>query len=120
MTYGCQMVTGLYFMKQQGLAHHDVSLENVAFATKTTVKIIDLGMVIHVPVYKEYRHHHSSSRLLPPLLYLTPQPPSGKPGYVAPEVNREGRDGGGEEGGRRKRRSGRGGCRSDVLVLLFA
>jgi len=108
------MVNGLLYMKHHGLAHHDVSLENVAITTNdnnsivttistTIVQIIDLGMAIHVPTATCYSfgcpfspladnpgscHGHttvgSKHRSLP--VYLSPQPSSGKRSFIAPEV----------------------------------
>jgi len=47
--YFRQMVKGLLEMKQQGLAHHDISLENACLDSHDYVKIIDLGMALRVP-----------------------------------------------------------------------
>ena len=90
-----QMVAGLLFMKQQGLAHHDVSLENVGMTSKTSVQIIDLGMSINVPgvspltnttkTINAINSSESSTHRTP--VYLAPQRSSGKHAYVAPEVN---------------------------------
>lgn len=45
-----QICEGLLFMKKTaGLAHHDVSLENVMVDEEDVVRIIDLGMAIRVP-----------------------------------------------------------------------
>ena len=92
------MVAGLLFMKQQGLAHHDVSLENVGMTSKTSVQIIDLGMAINVPGVGYYSPltntikttnatSSSESSSHRTSVYLTPQRSSGKHAYVAPEVN---------------------------------
>ena len=79
------MVAGLLFMKQQGLAHHDVSLENIGMTSKTSVQIIDLGMAINVPGVGYYSPRESSTHRAS--VYLAPQRSSGKQAYVAPEVN---------------------------------
>ena len=71
----------MYMKQTAGLAHHDVSLENVMFSDEQQdhVKLIDLGMCLRVP----------SSGGGPQPTHLTPQSCRGKPSYVAPEVVRE-------------------------------
>jgi serine/threonine protein kinase len=69
-----QAVQGLLHMKQTaGIAHMDVSLENMMLDEKGDVKIIDLGMCIRVP--------SSSSPC-----YLLPRPCRGKLAYISPEL----------------------------------
>ena len=89
-----QIASGLLYMKQAGIAHHDLSLENLMFTDSKckTVKIIDLGMCINVPTAGWPADGYSS-----PCGGWQPQSPVlvtqhgcyGKPGYVAPEVVRE-------------------------------
>lgn len=70
--YMRQIAQGLLYMKQTaGIAHMDVSLENMVLDDQGDVKIIDLGMCIQLP---------SSSS------YLLPQRWRGKAPYVSPEV----------------------------------
>ena len=82
-SYIRQMAKGLLFMKQTaGLAHHDVSLENVMLTDKEQgqVKIIDLGMCLRVPDRTCVDDDE------PEPVYLRPQRCRGKPSYLAPEV----------------------------------
>jgi len=64
-----------------GLAHHDISLENICFLNKhqEDVTIIDLGMCLRVPppVTDRGSGTTTNSRVL-----LTPRPCRGKPAYV--------------------------------------
>ena len=86
-SYLRQMVEGLLFMKQtMGLAHHDVSLENVMLASDDSIHIIDLGMCLRVPEPASDRDNEMAFNH--PTL-LAPRQCCGKRGYVAPEVVRE-------------------------------
>ena len=85
-----QIAEGLLFMKQScGLAHRDVSLENVMTSDDrsgggemgSTIKIIDLGMSVCVPQCECLTSCEA--------LILSAQRCYGKPGYLAPEVVRE-------------------------------
>ena len=82
--YFHDMVQGLLFMKQtSGLAHHDISLENVMVTgsgEESSATIIDMGMCLQVP-------HASGSNGEP--VFLTGRPCHGKPGYLSPESVRE-------------------------------
>ena len=83
-TYMRQMTEGLLFMKQTaGLAHHDVSLENVVLTSKQQgiAQIIDLGMCLRVPVLNEKSKDGQ--------VMLFPQSCCGKASYMAPEVVQE-------------------------------
>jgi len=88
-SYLLQMVKGLLFMKQCGLAHHDVSLENAIMAEDeeegkgVVIKIIDLGMCLRVAMADNHHHNHP-----PTLLY--PQKCKGKPNYVVRLIRRRG------------------------------
>jgi len=74
-SYFRQMAKGLLFMKQCGLAHGDVSLENVALTSNgDTTKIIDLGGSSQVP---------STNNNDNPAAYMSSsQPCYGKKAYV--------------------------------------
>jgi len=80
--YFRQMIQGLLFMKQRGLAHHDVSLENVCIAGDDTIRIIDLGMCLRVP------WPTSSSSSSGDAISLSPQPCRGKANYVVSQPYR--------------------------------
>jgi serine/threonine protein kinase len=69
-----QIMAGLLYMKAYGLAHRDLSLENVMI-TCEGCRIIDLGMCLYVP----------EAVTTSPVL-VKGQRRRGKPGYVAPEV----------------------------------
>jgi len=92
-----QMVEGLLFLKRLGLAHHDVSLENVVTDGKQgVVKIIDLGMSVSVPSVRGSSRDSPSSAATPPPpangeppVIITPQPCAGKPAYLSPQLVRE-------------------------------
>lgn len=81
--YFKQMAEGLRHMKTTcGLAHHDISLENVMLSPTSTgpvAKIIDLGMCMMSPKIPSPGE----------FIYLTPMSGCGKASYVAPEVVRE-------------------------------
>jgi len=64
-----------------GLAHHDVSLENVVKVSHHSrqVMIIDMGMCLRVP----------PAITASTTIHLSPQPCRGKKSYVSPEVYRE-------------------------------
>ena len=77
-----QIAQGLLSMKRAGLAHHDVSLENIMLCSQShdVANIIDLGMCLRVP--KAVGAGQGP-------VNLTPQPCYGKPSYLSPEVVRE-------------------------------
>ena len=87
-SYLSQMVEGLLLMKRSvGLAHHDVSLENVMLdgLHDGQAQIIDMGMCLHLPPVS--CGEGTTGRRLAPMLVR--QRCSGKAGYVSPEVVRE-------------------------------
>jgi serine/threonine protein kinase len=76
--YLIQTVEGLRYCHSHGVAHKDMSLENILYVREGQedyVKIIDFGMCLRVP-----RHENGS------FLYVTPQGACGKKNYMAPEV----------------------------------
>jgi len=80
LDYLSQMTLGLLAMKEQNLAHHDVSLENTLIVSQLGLKmhlqIIDLGMTVQVPQLKAEDNR----------IFLTPQRCCGKPGYVVSDL----------------------------------
>jgi len=89
-SYLHQIASGLLFMKQAGLAHGDVSLENIMFCNeqRDTLKVIDLGMSISVPKMANYdkqatcmaNHHDHQKRPSSPPLLVARRGCFGKPG----------------------------------------
>lgn len=70
----------LMMMKQQcGLAHHDLSLDNIMLDTAGAVHLIDLGMSVKMPGEKP---NEMVTALTVPHLY------GGKSSYMAPELAR--------------------------------
>ena len=72
-----QILLGLEYCHSMGVAHRDMSLENVIHdRTSNTVKIIDFGMCIKVPRDEATGTH----------MYVPPQGRCGKKNYISPEV----------------------------------
>lgn len=75
--YFNQIVNGLEYCHSMGVAHRDMSLENLIYSRKgDLVKIIDFGMCLRVP----------KDEVTGAFLYLRPQGRCGKRNYIAPEV----------------------------------
>jgi len=70
-----QIVRGMQHIHGKGLAHRDMSLENVMCTRQGDVRIIDFGMSLLLP-------RRSDGTVIP----IEPQGACGKPAYVAPEV----------------------------------
>ena len=71
-----QILDGLNYLHNHGVAHRDMSLENVLFSQNGyTCKIIDFGMTIRIPYNEETR----TFMRIPPKI-------CGKKNYMAPEV----------------------------------
>jgi len=86
-SYLRQMARALCFLKEScGLAHHDVSLENVVRSNMGGggLMLIDLGMCLQVPRAAGRDDYRSR-----PIIHITPQRCRGKPSFVSPEVVRE-------------------------------
>jgi len=90
-SYITQMASGLLMMKQNGLAHHDVSLENVSKTSpeEDQIKIIDLGMCLHVPRSSSRGGGEGNDGGQQSPVYLKPQRCRGKPSYLSPQIVRE-------------------------------
>lgn len=72
-----QILTGLKFLHDNGVAHRDLSIENVLYDDATdTFAICDFGMAIRVP------RDPVTGAYLP----LSQAPACGKEGYIAPEL----------------------------------
>jgi len=91
-----QICEGLLSMKEgSGLAHHDVSLENLVCDGQGNVRIIDFGMCLHMPPITPPSSSSSSSSSSPSIfnnnnkqqpLLAPPRVCMGKPSFLAPEV----------------------------------
>jgi len=72
-----QVVEGVRRLHSQGVAHRDLSLENILYsATTNTCQIIDFGMCLRMPQDGQTGVFHR----------ITAQPVCGKKNYIAPEV----------------------------------
>jgi serine/threonine protein kinase len=75
--YFLQILTGLEYCHSMGVAHRDMSLENIIYDDRTdTMKIIDFGMCLKVP-----KDETTGAFMLMP-----PQGRCGKKNYMSPEV----------------------------------
>ena len=83
-----QLLDGMEYMQRMGVAHRDISLENILIANPDildllTVTLIDWGMAVRLPMHRT-RDGYSA--------YLSPPTtPCGKKHYMAPEVLANGR-----------------------------
>ena len=89
--YFRQIATGVRLMHSKGVAHRDISLENVMLTSTGVCKIIDFGMSIRLPPSQRSVASSSSSSVSK----IPPQGVCGKQHYVSPEViqNKEAFDG---------------------------
>jgi serine/threonine protein kinase len=72
-----QILNGLEYCHSMGVAHRDMSLENLIYNKhENYVKIIDFGMCLRVP----------KDEATGTFLYMPPQGRCGKKSYIAPEV----------------------------------
>ena len=78
--YFQQVLLGLAHLHSLGIAHRDMSLENLMHSSKGVCLIIDLGMCLRVPLTMD----ETSSTLK--ACKIPPQGVCGKKNYIAPEV----------------------------------
>lgn len=72
---------GLTCLKNAGVAHRDMSPENL-MVHDGQVYIIDLGMCLKIPSFHNNDHHYQQNQRA----LITPQTPCGKWYYLSPEV----------------------------------
>ena len=73
-----QIAGGLQHIHNRGLAHRDMSAENVVCSRKGECRIIDFGMSLRLP--------RAGGEEDGPVLEIEPQGVCGKKNYIAPEV----------------------------------
>ena len=79
-SYFRQVVNGLKHLHNMGIAHRDMSLENLMHNTNGRIFIIDLGMCLRVPMVTDESTYEMRPCKIPP------QGICGKKNYIAPEV----------------------------------
>lgn len=84
-----QILSGLQHLHDAGIAHRDLTLENVMYSKSGVCKLIDFGMSLRLPRVRnddsvgDDGANDDRSR---PFLLIPPQGTCGKPNYIAPEV----------------------------------
>lgn len=78
-----QIFQGLRHLHDAGVAHRDLTLENIIYSETGICKLIDFGMSLRLPRFPNEIVKDDRNR---PMLLIPPQGTCGKLNYVAPEV----------------------------------
>lgn len=78
--YFLQVLHGFSHLHSLGIAHRDMSLENLMYNSDDKCIVIDLGMCLRVPLFTDERTVTTRPYKIPP------QGICGKKNYIAPEV----------------------------------
>ena len=84
-----QILSGLQHLHDAGIAHRDLTLENVMYSRSGICKLIDFGMSLRlprVPNDEGIDNEEANGDRSRPVLMIPPQGTCGKPNYIAPEV----------------------------------
>ena len=84
-----QILLGLLHLHNAGIAHRDLTLENIMFSRSGVCKLIDFGMSLRLPRVPDNRSRGTNdvnNDQIRPVTNIPPQGTCGKPNYIAPEV----------------------------------
>ena len=91
-----QILLGLLHLHDAGIAHRDLTLENIMCTTSGTCKLIDFGMSLRLPRVPNNQDPTNESigndERTSPIMNIPPQGTCGKPNYIAPEVMENAKD----------------------------
>jgi serine/threonine-protein kinase Chk1 len=90
-----QIVLGLQHLHDAGIAHRDLTLENVMYSKSGCCKLIDFGMSLRLPRVSNNENaddEGANDDRSKPVLNIPPQGTCGKPNYIAPEVMENAQD----------------------------
>ena len=83
-----QILSGLQHLHEAGIAHRDLTLENIMYSRSGVCKLIDFGMSLRLPRISddEMGDDGANDDRSRPVMMIPPQGTCGKPNYIAPEV----------------------------------